>query len=88
MWWGDDDQSIYHFRGASPEIMLGFGEDYPETETILLDVNYRSANIVNGALQVISIAIDAIRRSWLRPLIRCLYPCTGSKGCKKKRVSI
>ena len=52
---GDDDQSIYHFRGASPEIMLGFGEDYPETETILLDVNYRSSrNIVNGALRVIS----------------------------------
>ena len=51
---GDDDQSIYHFRGASPEIMLGFGEDYPETETILLDVNYRSSrNIVNGALRVI-----------------------------------
>ena len=43
---GDDDQSIYHFRGASPEIMLGFGEDYPETETILLDVNYRSSRIL------------------------------------------
>lgn len=38
---GDDDQSIYHFRGARPEIMLHFPEDYPGTETVLLDVNYR-----------------------------------------------
>lgn len=51
---GDDDQSIYRFRGASPDIMLGFGEDYQETERFLLDVNYRSSkNIVNGALKVI-----------------------------------
>ncbi len=51
---GDDDQSIYRFRGASPEIMLGFGEDYPETEKFVLGVNYRSSkNIVNGALKVI-----------------------------------
>lgn len=38
---GDDDQSIYHFRGARPEIMLHFTKDYPEAETVLLDVNYR-----------------------------------------------
>ena len=38
---GDDDQSIYHFRGARPEIMLNFTRDYPEAETVLLDVNYR-----------------------------------------------
>ena len=39
---GDDDQSIYRFRGAKPEIMLHFKDDYPEAETVLLDVNYRS----------------------------------------------
>ena len=51
---GDDDQSIYRFRGASPEIMLGFGDDYPDTRKLLLGVNYRSSkNIVNGALKVI-----------------------------------
>ena len=32
---GDDDQSIYGFRGARPEIMLGFKNDYPNSETIL-----------------------------------------------------
>lgn len=39
---GDDDQSIYRFRGARPEIMLGFPKDYPDAVNILLDVNYRS----------------------------------------------
>lgn len=51
---GDDDQSIYHFRGADPSIMLGFVKDYPNAAQILLDVNYRStAHILNGALRVI-----------------------------------
>ncbi|MGI6070888.1 MAG: ATP-dependent helicase [Blautia sp.] len=38
---GDDDQSIYHFRGARPEIMLHFDKDYPGAKKVLLDVNYR-----------------------------------------------
>ena len=39
---GDDDQSIYRFRGAKPEIMLGFKNDYTAASQILLDTNYRS----------------------------------------------
>lgn len=51
---GDDDQSIYRFRGARPDIMLGFKKDYPDTKEILLDVNYRATKaIVNGAARVI-----------------------------------
>lgn len=51
---GDDDQSIYRFRGARPEIMLDFQKDYPKASRVLLDVNYRCAqNIVNTALRVI-----------------------------------
>ena len=51
---GDDDQSIYRFRGARPDIMLGFKKDYPDTKEILLGVNYRSTKaIVNGAARVI-----------------------------------
>ena len=51
---GDDDQSIYQFRGAKPEIMLGFQNDYPEAKKIVLDVNYRSTkSIVNAAGRVI-----------------------------------
>lgn len=52
---GDDDQSIYGFRGANPEIMLNFEKDYPGCKKVLLDVNYRSqANIVKGAIKVIN----------------------------------
>ncbi|MDD6212845.1 MAG: ATP-dependent helicase [Clostridiales bacterium] len=43
---GDDDQSIYRFRGAKPEIMLGFPRDYPSCHQILLDINYRSVPAV------------------------------------------
>ena len=51
---GDDDQSIYHFRGARPEIMLNFTKDYPEAETVTLDVNYRcSKSILSSAMRVI-----------------------------------
>lgn len=51
---GDDDQSIYRFRGARPEIMLNFPQDYPNAKQIILDVNYRSTKaIVSGAARVI-----------------------------------
>ena len=47
---GDDDQSIYGFRGARPEIMIEFKDYYPEAELIVLDVNYRSTqSIINVA---------------------------------------
>lgn len=52
---GDDDQSIYRFRGARPEIMLGFGKDYPEAKRVLLGTNYRSTKeIVDTSLRLIA----------------------------------
>lgn len=52
---GDDDQSIYRFRGARPEIMLGFERDYPHVKKVLLNINYRcSQEIVNAAGRLIS----------------------------------
>ena len=52
---GDDDQSIYRFRGAKPEIMLGFVKDYPETKQVLLAENYRSTKaVVETSLRLIS----------------------------------
>lgn len=51
---GDDDQSIYRFRGAKPEIMLNFQKDYKGASRILLDTNYRcGAQIVGASLSLI-----------------------------------
>ena len=51
---GDDDQSIYRFRGAKPEIMLGFEKDFPGTKKVLLGINYRSTGqIVDASGKII-----------------------------------
>lgn len=51
---GDDDQSIYRFRGSRPELMLQFPKIYPDAAQTLLDINYRSdAYITQAALQLI-----------------------------------
>lgn len=46
---GDDDQAIYRFRGARPELMLGFEQEYREAKRYLLAVNYRSQDKIIGA---------------------------------------
>ena len=52
---GDDDQSIYKFRGANIGNILNFEKYYPEAEVIKLEQNYRSSgNILNLANEVIS----------------------------------
>lgn len=51
---GDDDQSIYGFRGSEPSLMKQFTADYPECGQVLLDTNYRSRpEIVEASLKVI-----------------------------------
>ena len=57
---GDDDQSIYRFRGASPEIMLNFPRDYPEAETVNLNVNYRCTP------EILEASVRLIRRNQKR----------------------
>ena len=52
---GDDDQSIYGFRGCDPNIMLSFKNEFPEGKIITFPFNYRCTKaIVNAAGQVIS----------------------------------
>ena len=52
---GDDDQSIYRFRGSIPEIMLNFEKDYPDAKQVLLDINYRCGTyILDTACNLIS----------------------------------
>ena len=52
---GDDDQSIYRFRGARPEIMLGFERDFRNVSKVFLDINFRSTTqIVDASTKLIS----------------------------------
>lgn len=51
---GDDDQSIYGFRGADVKLMFRFQKDYPGAKNVLLNVNYRSTgSILRHALRLI-----------------------------------
>lgn len=52
---GDDDQSIYGFRGASPGLMFEFEKDFKGCRRALLDTNYRSGEeIIAGAARLIA----------------------------------
>ncbi|MEA4848648.1 MAG: ATP-dependent helicase, partial [Clostridiaceae bacterium] len=52
---GDDDQSIYGFRGAAPDILLNFEKLYPGCSRVYLKKNYRTTrNILTSALSVIN----------------------------------
>ena len=61
---GDDDQSIYRFRGATIENILNFDTTYPDATVVKLEQNYRStANILAAANAVISHNRDRHQKS-------------------------
>ncbi len=61
---GDDDQSIYKWRGADRRNILGFQRDYKDAKVVKLEQNYRStAHIVKAALAVIEPSSERIAKS-------------------------
>ncbi|MDP4170589.1 MAG: ATP-dependent helicase [Bacillota bacterium] len=59
---GDDDQSIYSFRGSDPTYLLEFEKDFPTAKIVILAENYRSSNeIVSTANRIIK------ENKWRRP---------------------
>lgn len=53
---GDDDQSIYGFRGSRPDFLLEFERQYPKSQNVVLDINYRSSDrILSLAGKVIDV---------------------------------
>lgn len=81
---GDEDQSIYSFRGAIVENILGFGEKYPGTYKVKLEENYRQTkNILDAANSVIkNNKVRTNKKLWTRSdkgvpveTCDCAYSC-------------
>ncbi|MCB9555611.1 MAG: UvrD-helicase domain-containing protein [Deltaproteobacteria bacterium] len=78
---GDDDQSIYRWRGAQIENILGFERDHPGAQVIKLEQNYRSSQVVLDAAHAV-ISRNAQRKAkqlWTdqqggEPITLCVAP--------------
>ncbi len=63
---GDFDQSIYAWRGATPTLMAGFTDDYPEATVISLGTNYRSTPEIVAVCRSVIAPNPAVHRATLR----------------------
>jgi len=80
---GDDDQSIYAFRGATVELMRRFKFDFPSAEVMRLGVSYRLPSGLEKATDVFASNLpDRIGKSWdsNRNIISMLYVGEGDAG--------
>ena len=77
---GDDDQSIYSWRGAEIENILRFNKDFPDARTIRLERNYRStANILKAASNLISNNQDRLGKTLKVAEHSPAHQCENSK---------
>ena len=72
---GDDDQSIYRFRGSKPEIMLHVPKAYPDVKQIHLDVNYRCPREI---VEVSQRLISYNKERFSKKIIADKFSTTGS----------
>src|SRR5574337_735178 len=74
---GDDDQSIFKFRGASISNILSFRREFPETETVVLAENYRSTpSVLDAAYRLIQ-HNNPDRLEYQEGVDKRLKPCSG-----------
>lgn len=69
---GDDDQSIYAFRGSDPSYLLEFERDFPNANVVVLDQNYRSSH------EIVSVANQIIKQNKRRRAKKMNAQYTGS----------
>jgi DNA helicase-2/ATP-dependent DNA helicase PcrA len=63
---GDFDQSIYAWRGATPELMEGFTEDHPDATVVALDANYRSTPEIVSVCRSVIAPNPSVHRAAMR----------------------
>ncbi|RDY29225.1 ATP-dependent helicase [Romboutsia weinsteinii] len=76
---GDEDQSIYGFRGSRPDFLLQFEEYFNGAEKIVLDINYRSKN------EIIEVSNNLIQKNNNR--YEKIIKCSQGKGAKVSYIS-
>jgi len=89
---GDDDQSIYSFRGANPNFILEFDKIYKNARKIVLDLNYRSQeNIIKTANRLISNNDFRVRKTMLsvkEPGVEIQFLRPKNRELENKDISI
>ncbi len=70
---GDEDQSIYGFRGASPKLLLDFPKDFPDAEVIVLRRNYRCQRSITA------LSCNLIKKNKLR-FEKEIFPAANGAG--------
>lgn len=94
---GDDDQSIYRFRGAKPEFLLGFKEYFSEAQKVILDINYRSTKkILQASNALIAYNENRFEKDMqtynqvgeLPHIITCAHPVEQASLILKKIISL
>ena len=72
---GDDDQTIYQFRGSNADNMIGFSKRYPNVHQVRLEANFRCAK------EIVEIADTVIRNNYNRLSKAMFAGNTSLKGC-------